>query len=149
MYSEPEDKTERPQTDLRTVYTEIVIDRAQNPRNLGQIPDSDGFASVVGSCSDTMEICIRVRNDKILNATFFTDGCAITIAAGSMVTELAKGKSVSDALKITQHDVLNSLGGLPEESQHCALLASDTLRAAIRDYLAFKNQPWKRAYRVH
>jgi nitrogen fixation NifU-like protein len=107
VYSEPEDKTERPQTDLRTVYTEIVIDHAQNPRNLGQIPDSDGFASVVGSCSDTMEICIRVRNDKILNATFFTDGCATTIAAGSMVTELAKGKSVSDALKITQHDVLN------------------------------------------
>jgi nitrogen fixation NifU-like protein len=149
VYSEPEDKTERPQTDLRTVYTEIVIDHAQNPRNLGQIPDSDGFASVVGSCSDTMEICIRVRNDKILNATFFTDGCATTIAAGSMVTELAKGKSVSDALKITQHDVLNSLGGLPEESQHCALLASDTLRAAIRDYLAFKNQPWKRAYGAH
>jgi nitrogen fixation NifU-like protein len=96
-----------------------------------------------------MEICIRVRNDKILNATFFTDGCATTIAAGSMLTELAKGKNVSDAFKITQHDVLNALGGLPEESQHCALLASDTLRAAIRDYLAFKNQPWKRAYRAH
>ena len=149
MYSEPEKESEKTNRDLRTVYTEIVIDHAQNPRNLGQIPDADGFASVVGSCSDTMEICIRVRNDKILNATFFTDGCATTIAAGSMVTELAKGKNVSDAFKITQHDVLNALGGLPEESQHCALLASNTLRAAIRDYLAFKNQPWKRAYRAH
>jgi nitrogen fixation NifU-like protein len=149
VHSAPENRMERPQADLRTVYTETVIDHAQNPRNLGQIPEADGFASVVGSCSDTMEICIRVRNDKILNATFFTDGCATTIAAGSMVTELARGKNVSDAFKITQHDVLNALGGLPEESRHCALLASDTLRAAIRDYLAFKNQPWKRAYRAH
>ena len=149
MYSGTESESEKPQVNLRAIYTEIVIDHAQNPRSLGQIPDADGFASVVGSCSDTMEICIRVRNDKILNSTFFTDGCATTIAAGSMVTELAKGKNVSDAFKITQHDVLNALGGLPEESQHCALLASDTLRAAIRDYLAFKNQPWKRAYRAH
>ena len=149
MCSAPENRMERPQTDLRTVYTETVIDHAQNPRNLGQSPDADGFASVTGSCGDTMEIYIRVRNDKILNAAFFTDGCGTTIAAGSMVTELVKGKNVSDAFKITQHDVLNALGGLPEESQHCALLASDTLRAAIRDYLAFKNQPWKRAYRAH
>jgi len=149
MYSGTESESEKPQVNLRAIYTETVIDHAQSPRNLGQIPDADGFASVVGSCSDTMEICIRVRNDKILNATFFTDGCATTIAAGSMVTEMAKGKNVSDAFKITQHDVLNALGGLPGESQHCALLASDTLRAAIRDYLAFKNQPWKRAYRAH
>jgi nitrogen fixation NifU-like protein len=149
MYAEPEKESEKTNMDLRTVYTEIVIDHAQNPRNLGQIPDADGSASVVGSCGDTMEICIRVRNDKILNATFFTDGCGTTIAAGSMVTELAKGKNVSDAFKITQQDVLNVLGGLPEESQHCALLASDTLRAAIRDYFTFKNQPWKRAYRAH
>jgi nitrogen fixation NifU-like protein len=149
MYAEPEKESEKTNMDLRTVYTEIVIDHAQNPRNLGQIPDADGSASVVGSCGDTMEICIRVRNDKILNATFFTDGCGTTIAAGSMVTELAKSKNVSDAFKITQQDVLNVLGGLPEESQHCALLASDTLRAAIRDYFTFKNQPWKRAYRAH
>jgi nitrogen fixation NifU-like protein len=94
-----------------------------------------------------MEMYIIVRNDRILNANFMTDGCGTTIAAGSMATELAKGKNVSDAFKITQHDVLNALGGLPEESQHCAQLASDTLRAAIRDYLAFKSQPWKRAYR--
>jgi len=149
MHPEEEKESGKMKMDLWTVYTETVIDHAQNPRNLGQIPDADGSASVVGSCGDTMEICIRVRNDKILNATFFTDGCGTTIAAGSMVTELAKGKNVSDAFKITQQDVLNALGGLPEESQHCALLASDTLRAAIRDYLAFKNQPWKRAYRAH
>lgn len=69
MYSGTESESEKPQVNLRAIYTEIVIDHAQNPRNLGQIPDADGFASVVGSCSDTMEICIRVRNDKILNST--------------------------------------------------------------------------------
>jgi nitrogen fixation NifU-like protein len=63
-----------------------------------------------------------------------------------MVTELAKGKSISEALKITQQDVLNALGGLPEESLHCALLAADTLKEAIKGYLAFKNEPWKKAY---
>jgi nitrogen fixation NifU-like protein len=149
MQSEAEKGPDKTSSDLRTVYTEIVIDHAQNPRNLGQIPDADGFASVVGSCGDTMDICLRVRNDKILNAVFFTDGCGTTIAAGSMVTELAKGKSVSDAFKITQQDILDALGGLPEESRHCALLASDTLKAAVRDYFTFKNQPWKRAYRIH
>jgi nitrogen fixation NifU-like protein len=149
MYSEAEKEPERTSINLRTVYTETVIDHAQNPRNLGQIPDADGSASVTGSCGDTMEIYLRVRNDKILNAVFFTDGCGTTVAAGSMVTEMAKGKSVSDAFKITQHDILDTLGGLPEESRHCALLASDTLRAAVRDYLTYKNQPWKRAYRTH
>ncbi len=149
MYSEAEKESEKTSSDLRAVYTEIVIDHAQNPRNLGQIPDADGSASITGSCGDTMEIYLRVRNDKILNAVFFTDGCGTTAAAGSMVTEIAKGKSVSDAFKITQHDILDALGGLPEESQHCALLASDALRAAIRDYFTYKNQPWKRAYRAH
>jgi nitrogen fixation NifU-like protein len=149
MYSEAEKEPEKTSIDLRTVYTENVIDHAQNPRNIGQIHDADGSASVTGSCGDTMEIYLRVRNDKILNAVFFTDGCGTTVAAGSMVTEMAKGKSVSDAFRITQQDVLNALGGLPEESRHCALLASDTLRAAVRDYFTYKNQPWKRAYRTH
>lgn len=149
MQSEAGDEPKKTGSDPRTVYTEVVIDYAQHPRNLGQIPDADGFASVVGSCGDTMEICLRVRNDKILNAVFFTDGCGTTIAAGSMVTEMARGKSVSDAFKITQQDILDALGGLPEESRHCALLASDTLRAAVRDYFTYKNQPWKRAYRTH
>jgi nitrogen fixation NifU-like protein len=64
-----------------------------------------------------------------------------------MVTELAKGKSVSEALKITQQDVLDALGGLPEDSRHCALLAANTLKEAIKNYLAFKKEPWRRAYR--
>ena len=133
--------------DMRQIYTEKTIDHFLNPRNLGQIPAPDGFARITGPCGDTMEISLKVSGDKIVNASFWTDGCGTTIAAGSMVTELAKGKNITEALKISQHDVLDALGGLPEESLHCALLAANTLKEAIKDYLALKNEPWKRAFR--
>ena len=133
--------------DARKVYSETVIDHSMNPRNVGNLEDADGFARITGPCGDTIEIWLKVENDKIRDATFWTDGCVTTIAAGSMVTELAKGKSVLETQRITQQDVLNALGGLPEESAHCALLAANTLREAISDYLAIKNEPWKKAYR--
>jgi nitrogen fixation NifU-like protein len=133
--------------DMRTIYTEKTIDHFLNPRNLGGIQAPDGFGSVTGPCGDTMEIRLKVNNGRIINATFWTDGCGPSIASGSMVTELVKGRSVAEAQRITRDDVLNALGGLPEESLHCALLAANTLKEAIRDYLAFKNEPWKRAYR--
>jgi nitrogen fixation NifU-like protein len=135
--------------DARKVYSETTIDHAMNPRNVGDMDDADGFAKVTGSCGDTMEIWLRVRNGTIINATFMTDGCGPSIASGSMVTELSKGKNISEVRKICQQDVLNAMGGLPEESQHCALLAADTLREAIRDYLAMQREPWKKAYRQH
>lgn len=128
-------------------YSEIVIDHAQNPRNVGSVPDADGFASVTGPCGDTMKIWLKIQNGTIQQATFWTDGCGTSIAAGSMVTELAKGKAIATALRITQKDVLDALGGLPEDSIHCALLAANTVREAAKDYLAIKNEPWKRAYR--
>ena len=78
-----------------------------------------------------------------------TDGCGTSIASGSMMTELAKGKSISEAIRISQQDILNALGGLPEESEHCALLSADTLKTAIRDYLAMQKEPWKKAYRKY
>ena len=133
--------------EMRKVYSETVVDHAMSPRNVGYMENANGFARVTGPCGDTMEIWLRVRNDTIAEATFTTDGCGTTIAAGSMVTEFVKGKSVSQALKISQQNVLSALGGLPEESKHCALLAANTLRKAIKEYLAFKNEPWKRAYR--
>jgi len=133
--------------EMRKVYSETVVDHAMNPRNLGSMENADGFARITGPCGDTMEIWLRVRSDSIVKASFMTDGCGTTIAAGSMVTELVKGKSATQALKIGQYDVLSALGGLPQESQHCALLAANTLKAAIKDYLASKNEPWKRAYR--
>ena len=132
--------------DMARVYSGKTIDHFLNPRNLGEIPAPDGFGRLAGPCGDTMEISIKVRNGRIINACFWTDGCGTTIASSSMVTELAKGKSVSEARKITQQDILDALGGLPEDSLHCALLAANTLKEAIRDYLAFKNEPWKKAY---
>jgi nitrogen fixation NifU-like protein len=118
-----------------------------NPRNVGSMDMADGQARVTGPCGDTMEIWLRVRNDIITEVTFMTDGCGTAIATGSMVTELAKGERVSQALKIGQQDILNALGGLPEESEHCALLAANTLKTGVKDYLALKNEPWKRAYK--
>ena len=133
--------------DMRKAYSEETIDHFLNPRNLGEIQAPDGCGEVVGPCGDTMKIYLRVNSGRITGASFWTDGCGPSIASGSMVTELVKGKSIPEAQRITQDDVLNALGGLPKESIHCALLAANTLKEAIRDYLAFKNEPWKRAYR--
>ena len=135
--------------EMRKVYSEAVVDHAMNPRNLGNMEDADGFARVTGPCGDTMEIWLRVKNGTIADASFLTDGCGTSIASGSMITEVVKGKAVPQARKISQNDVLSALGGLPEESKHCALLAANTLKEAIRDYLAMKKEPWKRAYRKH
>jgi nitrogen fixation NifU-like protein len=134
---------------MRKIYSETVIDHAMNPRNLGDMEDADGFARVTGPCGDTMEIWLRAKNGDLTDATFLTDGCGTSVASGSMVTEMAKGKQITEALKITQQDVLNALGGLPEESQHCALLAANTLKEAIRNYREMKKETWKQAYRKH
>ena len=134
---------------MRKVYSETFIEQIMNPRNLGNLEDADGFAGVTSSCGDTMEIWIKIKNDTIIEATFKTDGCGPTIASGSIVTEISKGKNIKEALKISQQDILDALGGLPEESQHCALLAANTVKEAINDYLTVKKDPWKRAYRKY
>jgi len=134
--------------EMRKVYSETAIDHAVNPRNVGDMENADGFAKVTGPCGDTMEIWLKVKNGTIADATFMTDGCGTSIASGSTVTEEAKGKGIGKARTISQQDVLNALGGLPEESEHCALLAANTLKEAIRDYLAMKKEPWRKAYRI-
>jgi len=133
--------------DMKQIYSEKTIDHFLNPRNLGEIRSHDGLGRLTGPCGDTMQIHLKVKDGKVTNASFWTDGCGPSIASGSMITELAKGKSVREAQKISQRDVLDALGGLPEESLHCALLAANTLKEAIKDYLALKKEPWKRAYR--
>jgi len=147
MSSELDKALEEIQKELWSDYTETVIDHAQHPRNVGSISNAVGFASVTGPCGDTMEIWLKVMVGKIKEARFWTDGCGTTIAAGSMVTEMAQGKGPAEASKITQKDVLEALGGLPVESVHCALLAANTLKGAIKDYLLYKNEPWRKAYR--
>jgi len=149
MSTEFEELQESIMADIRNTYSETVIDHAMNPKNVGVMPDADGFARVTGPCGDTMEIWVKVYNDAITGATFMTDGCGSSVASGSMVTEIAKGKSLSEAREITQRDVLDALGGLPEEDQHCALLGENTLKAALRDYMVMKREPWKRAYRKY
>lgn len=124
--------------DMKRVYSEKTIDHFLNPRNLGEIPAPDGVGKITGPHENTMEIYLKVRDGMVMNASFWTDGCGCCIASGSMVTELAKGKSVLEAQNITQQDVLDALGGLPEDDLHNALLAANTLKEAIKDYLASK-----------
>jgi nitrogen fixation NifU-like protein len=120
--------------DARKVYSEKVIERWLNPKNWGKMRNPDGFAKIKGPCGDTMQIAFKVKDNQICNIKFLTDGCASSIAVGSMATELAKGRSVEEAVQISQQMILEALDGLPEESVHCALLASNTLKAAIENY---------------
>ena len=134
---------------MQRTYSGTAIDHAMNPRNIGTLVGADGHAKFTGPCGDTMEIFLRIQENVISEATFMTDGCGTSIASGSMVTELAKGKRVQEAYRISRRDVLDALGGLPEEDEHCALLAASTMRLAVHDHLSSKNQPWKRLYRTN
>ena len=135
--------------DARKVYSEEVIQRWLNPKYVGEMENPQGYGKVTGPCGDTVKILLRIDNDKIIDARFITDGCATTIAAGSMACELAIGKTFKEAFKITKEVILEQLGGLPEESTHCVLLASNTLKEALTDYLTSRNEPWKRLYKKH
>lgn len=132
---------------MEETYSQTVIEHIREPRNVGSMANADGHAMITGPCGDTMSIWLRVRDGVVTQASFWTDGCGTTVAAGSMATELAKGKRAAQALTISQQEVLDALGGLPEDSVHCAHLAANTMRAAVRDYLNSRNEPWKRAYR--
>ena len=120
--------------DARKIYSEKVIERWLNPRNLGKIRNPDGSAKIKGPCGDTMQISFMVRDHRISKIRFRTDGCASSIASGSMATELAQGKKLEEASAISQQMILDALDGLPEESVHCALLASNTLKEAMKNY---------------
>jgi len=134
---------------MREVYSGEVVDHALHPRNLGDMKDADAFGRITGPCGDTMEIWLKVNGGVVIAASFATDGCVATMSTGSMVTELIKVKPIGEVLRVSQQDILGALDGLPEENRHCALLAADTLKRAVKDYLAFQREPWKRAYRKH
>jgi len=120
--------------DARKIYSEKVIDHFLHPRNAGGIEGPDGFARIKGPCGDTMYIYLRIDGTRIADAKFMTDGCGTTIACGSVVTDMARGKEIKEASKIRQIHVLEALGGLPDEHIHCSVLAAGTLRAAIKNY---------------
>ncbi len=122
------------------MYSKILIDHFRNPRNMGRMEDPDGVGKVGNpACGDVMYIYIKVgKNEKgeeiIEDIKFETFGCAAAIGTSSMVTELAKGKTLEEAEKISKDDVAEAVGGLPPIKMHCSLLASDGLKAAIADY---------------
>lgn len=118
-------------------YTAKVMDHFLNPRNMGDLPDADAVGEV-GSpvCGDVMKIWMRIRDGRIDDARFKTFGCGSAIASSSMATELLKGRSVDQALRFTNQEVLEALGGLPAHKIHCSVLAEDAVRAALLDYLA-------------
>lgn len=118
------------------MYSEKVMDHFRTPRNVGEIADADGVGTVGNPiCGDLMTVYIKVKDNVVTEVKFKTFGCAAAIATSSMITELAKGKNLQDALKITRGDVADSLGGLPPIKMHCSNLAADALHAAIKNYL--------------
>lgn len=132
----------------RERYSLKVIEHMSRPCHWGIMHKSDGYAKITGPCGDTMEISLIVRNNIIVKCTFDTDGCGTTVACGSMIAEMATGKSLIIARQIDQNTILDYCGGLPEGNEHCALLAANTLRSAIDDYLHTQNAAWKKLYRV-
>ncbi len=117
------------------MYSEKVMEHFRNPRNVGEIPDADGVGTVGNPvCGDMMSIYIKVKNNRIADIKFKTFGCGAAVATSSMITELAKGKTLEEAMKITRSNVADSLGGLPPVKMHCSNLAADALHEAIKDY---------------
>ncbi len=113
------------------MFSARVLAEARDPQNLGAIADPDGQARVLGPCGDTMEIFVRLRDSQIETATFLTDGCGPTVACGSMVTQMVRGKGLDEAAALEGADVILALDGLPPEHVHCATLAANTLRRAV------------------
>jgi len=117
-------------------YSEKVMEHFRNPRNVGEIKNPDGIGHVGNPvCGDIMEMYIKVENNIIVDAKFKTFGCGAAIATSSMVTELVKGKTIDEALKISNRAVVEALGGLPHIKMHCSVLAEEALKSAISDYL--------------
>jgi len=116
-------------------YSEKVMDHFLHPRNVGEIPDASGIGNVGNPiCGDVMRMYIKIQSNIIVDAKFKTFGCGAAISTSSMVTEMVKGKSIDEALKISNKAVAEALGGLPAIKMHCSVLAEEALRAALRDY---------------
>jgi nitrogen fixation NifU-like protein len=116
----------------RMVFSKKVIEEYNSPKNIGKMAQPDAFAILTGWCGDTMEIYLMVEHEIVADITFMTDGCGATIACGSMLTSMVKGKSLDEVKAITEEDLIAALGGLPEENLHCAHLAIITLRDALK-----------------
>ncbi len=117
------------------MYSEKVVEHYTNPRNVGEIENADGIGEVGNPvCGDVMKIYLKIENETIKNVKFKTYGCGAAIAASSVTTEIIKGKTISEALKITNEQVVEELGGLPPIKLHCSVLAEEAIKTAIADY---------------
>ncbi|MBF0487115.1 MAG: Fe-S cluster assembly scaffold protein NifU [Nitrospirae bacterium] len=117
------------------MYSAKLMDHFTNPRNVGEIADADGIGMEGNpTCGDAMKLFIKVKDDVITEVKFQTFGCGAAIAVSSMITEMAKGKTLAEALSITKESVAEALDGLPPQKMHCSNLGSDALRKAIEDY---------------
>ena len=134
--------------DMRKVYSEEVIELFLHPKNIGEIKEAEGYGKFTGPCGDTMEIYLKIKDDRISDAKFMTDGCGTTLVCGSTVTSLSKGKTIPEAMHITSKDILNRLGGLPQSDVHCSVLAANTLKKAIKNYFAEGKDSWKKLYKT-
>lgn len=117
------------------LYSDKVMDHFQNPRNVGKMDDADGVGEVGNAkCGDIMKIYLKIHEDRIEDVKFETFGCASAIASSSIATEMLKGKTISDALKLTNKDVVEALSGLPAQKLHCSVLAEEAFKSAIQNY---------------
>ena len=117
------------------LYTETVMDHFMHPRNVGEIADADGVGEVGNAkCGDIMKMYLDIENDVIKDVKFETFGCGSAIASSSMATEMIKGKTVEEALAISNKDVVDALGGLPAHKLHCSVLAEEAIKSAVKDY---------------
>jgi len=133
---------------LRAVYSETTTEHILCPHNDRAVPESDGYSCFKSSCGETMKIWLKLDSDRVIRHTgFWTNGCAATIACGSMATELAKGSLVTDALSIDARAIADALVDFPEGNFHCAGLAEQALRTALINCLEISREPWKKMYR--
>ncbi len=132
--AEKQDIDDLLQQRLLLIYTKKVIDYGTHPRNLGRMERPDAYAKVTGSCGDTVEMFLRIQQRKIVAANYETDGCLTSHAAASAAAELACGRTLTECFLVTGEAILEFLGGLPADSEHCAKLAAVTLHKAIRNY---------------
>lgn len=125
------------------LYTETVMDHFTHPRNVGEIPDADGVGEVGNAkCGDIMKMYLKIKDNRIEDAKFETFGCGSAIASSSMATELIKGKTIEEALAVTNKQVVDVLGGLPAYKLHCSVLAEESIKAAVKNYYDRNNIPY-------
>ena len=125
------------------LYSEVVMDHFMNPRNVGVIEDADGVGQVGNAkCGDIMKIYLKIDGDIITDVKFETFGCGSAIASSSMATEMIKGKSIRDAMALTNKAVAEALDGLPLHKMHCSVLAEEAIKNALKDYYDRNNSPY-------